>query len=57
MADASAHNKQMKDLMRTEMDMLWIEKGKLQSIDDASNRINDPPRKQPQEGAGRKCAP
>ena len=55
MAQASAHDKQMENLMRTEIFMLCIENRQFQCVDNAARRVDKPAGQQPEKGAFRKC--
>lgn len=50
-ADTSAHHKQMKDLVRTEVLMLFIKERQFQGVDDAARRVDDAACQKPQECA------
>ena len=54
MAQASAHDKQMENLMRTEIFMLCIENRQFQCVDNAARRVDKPAGQQPEKGAFRK---
>lgn len=49
MADTSAHDKQMENLMGAEVLVAGIKERKLQGVDDASHRVYDTAGQQPQE--------
>lgn len=55
MADTSADNKQMKDLVRTEILMSVVEDWKLQGIDDTAHCIDNTTCKQPVKCSLWKC--
>ena len=48
MAQASAHDKQMENLMRTEIFMLCIENRQFQCVDNAARRVDKPAGQQPE---------
>ena len=52
MAEASAHDKQVEDLMGAEILVSGIEERKLQCIDDTADGVNDASGYEPQEGCG-----
>ena len=49
MAQASAHDKQMENLMRTEIFMLCIENRQFQCVDNAARRVDKPAGQQPRK--------
>ena len=49
MAEASGHDKQMEDLMGTEIPVSGIEERKLQRIDDAADGVDDAAGNTPEE--------
>ncbi len=52
MAEASAHDKQVEDLMGAEILVSGIEERKLQCIDDTADGVDDASGYEPQEGCG-----
>ena len=57
MTNAAAHDKQMENLMGTEIFMSGIEDRQFQCVDDASCRIDDPACQQPEKSAVRQRIP
>ena len=49
MAEASGHDKEMKDLVRTEIFVAVIEDRKFQCVDDTSHRVDDASGQKPAE--------
>lgn len=57
MTNAATHDKQMENLMGTEIPVSVIKNRQLQGINHAANRIDDAAGQKPEKGAVRKCAP
>lgn len=52
MAEASGHDEEMEDLVRTEVLVAGIEDRKLQSVDDAAHSVDDATGQEPAKGCG-----
>ena len=50
MAEASAHDEEMEDLVRTEVLVAGIEDRKLQGVDDAAHGVDDATGQEPAKG-------
>lgn len=57
MADASAHHKQVENLMRAKVFVESVKYRQLERVDDTANRVDNPPSQQPAKCRVGQCAP